>query len=148
MFTVEQALPHVSCLNGEFAKNLFLKDKKKNLYLFCAPHDAQIKLNDLAKLVNATGGLRFSDETTLYEKLGLTQGAVTIFGLINDRNNDVRLVLDSRFVNGSIKKIYFHPMVNSASTGITPDDLKTFLKKTGHEPLIVDITNVSNQGTN
>ena len=67
------------------------------------------------------------DETTLYEKLGLTQGAVTIFGLINDRNNDVRLVLDTRFVNESINKIYFHPMVNSASSGITPDDLKTFL---------------------
>ncbi|KAK3093114.1 hypothetical protein FSP39_011283 [Pinctada imbricata] len=94
VFTVEQALPHVSSLEGMFAKNLFLRDKKKKLYLFCAPHNADVKLNDLSKLVGAPGGFRFADESVLYEKLGLRQGSVTIFGLINDRSNDVKLIID------------------------------------------------------
>ena len=122
-----------------FAKNLFLRDKKKRLYLFCAPHDADIKLNDLSKLVGASGGLRFADESVLQEKLGLTQGAVTVFGILNDKNNDVQLVLDKRLCNGTYPKLYFHPMVNSASTGISSEGLNVFIEKSGHEPKLIDL---------
>lgn len=89
VFTVEQALPHLENTEGKFAKNLFLKDKKKRLYLFCAPYDADIKLNDLAKLVGATGGLRFADASILEEKLGIQEGSVSVFGIINDTENEV-----------------------------------------------------------
>lgn len=139
MFTVEQALPHVKDLDGTFAKNLFLRSKKKKqLYLFCAPHDADIKLNDLARILNISEGLRFADESILTEKLGLRQGAVTVFGLINDKAHDVTLVLDRKLLTRR-SKMYFHPMVNTASTGITPEGLTLFLQKTGHEPCIIDI---------
>ena len=137
---MEQALPHVSHLKeAVFAKNLFLRDKKKNLYLFCARHDADVKLNDLAKLVSAPGGFRFADESVLKEKLGLTQGAVTLFGLINDKGNDVTLVLDRKLTDGSCAKILFHPMVNSASIAISADGLNTFVQKVDHEPVLVDL---------
>ncbi|OWF45517.1 prolyl-tRNA synthetase associated domain-containing protein 1-like [Mizuhopecten yessoensis] len=139
VFTVEQALPHISHLEGMFAKNLFLRSKKKTLYLFCAPHNADIKLNDLAKLCGVSGGLRFADECVLVEKLGLRQGAVTLFGLINDQAKDVTLVLDRRVLDGTFTKIYFHPMVNSASTAISPAGIQAFLEQTGHQPLIVDL---------
>lgn len=138
VFTVEQALPHVAHLEGVFAKNLFLKDKKKRLYLFCAPHDAEVKLTELQKMIRASGSLRFAEESILLEKLGLTQGAVTLFGIINDRNNDVQLILDKRLIDGTYKKIYFHPMVNSASIGITSEGLKTFIEKTEHVPVVVE----------
>ena len=140
MYTVEEALPHVSHLEGMFAKNLFLRDKKKKLYLFCAPHNADIKLNDLAKMVGAPGGFRFADESILYEKLGIKQGSVTIFGVINDRNNDVKLVLDDRLLDSTYDMLYFHPMVNSATTGITPSDLKIFLQKANHEPVLIKLS--------
>ncbi|KAL3873248.1 hypothetical protein ACJMK2_036388 [Sinanodonta woodiana] len=139
VYTVEQALPHISHLEGVFAKNLFLKDKKKKLYLFCAPHNVDIKLSDLAKLVGATGGLRFADENILQEKLGIKQGSVTVFGLINDTNHDVKLIMDRRLTDDTYSELYFHPMVNSASCGITPTDLIKFVEHTGHEPLLVDI---------
>ncbi|KAL5008338.1 hypothetical protein ScPMuIL_013919 [Solemya velum] len=138
VFTVEQALPYVKDLDGTFAKNIFLRDKKKRLYLFCAPHDTEVKLNDLAKILKVSGGLRFADESVLTEKLGLRQGAVTVFGLLNDKTNDVTLVLDRKLLT-LCSKIYWHPMVNTASTGITPEGLTLFLQKTGHEPHIIDI---------
>ncbi|XP_060071968.1 prolyl-tRNA synthetase associated domain-containing protein 1-like [Ylistrum balloti] len=148
VFTVEEALPHVSHLEGMFAKNLFLRSKKKKLYLFCAPHDADIKLNDLAKLSGASGGLRFADESVLEEKLGLTQGSVTLFGLINDHAKDVTLVLDRQLLDGSYTKIYFHPMVNSASTAISSAGIQAFLQHTGHEPLIVDVAKTTDESQN
>ncbi|GAB1601267.1 prolyl-tRNA synthetase associated domain-containing protein 1-like [Argonauta hians] len=139
VFTVEAALPHVSHLDGMFAKNLFLRDKKKNLWLFCAAHDANMKLSDLAKLVNAPGGLRFADESVLFETLGLTQGSVTVFGVVNDVNNDVKVILDSNLIDGTYSTIYFHPMVNSASTGISPKDLEIFLASTKHKPVVINV---------
>ena len=139
VFTVEQALPHLKDVEGVFAKNLFLKDKKKRLFLFCAPHDADVKLNDLAKLVGASGGLRFADESVLQEKLGLTQGSVTIFGIINDVLGDVKLVLDKRFTDNSYTKILFHPMVNSATIAVSQDSLRTFIDYTSHLPLVVEL---------
>ena len=99
-----------------------------------------IKLNDLAKLVGAPGGFRFADESILYEKLGIKQGSVTIFGVINDRNNDVKLVVDDRLLDGTYDMLYFHPMVNSATTGITPSDLKIFLQKANHEPVLIKLS--------
>lgn len=140
VFTVEQALPYLEKREGKFAKNLFLKDKKKRLYLFCAPHDAEIKLNDLAKLVGATGGLRFADSSVLEEKLGIQQGSVSVFGIINDTENEVKLVLDQHLLDQTYSKIWFHPMVNSATTSISPTDLKTFIDHTNHEALIVDLS--------
>ena len=123
-----------------FAKNLFLTDKKKRLYLFCAPHDADISLGDLAKLVGAPGGLRLAAPDVLEEKLGLTQGAVTVFGLINDQFHDVKLIMDNRLLDGTYSRILFHPMINSATTAISPAGLKSFLAQTGHEPAIIDIS--------
>ena len=143
VFTVEQALPHLRNFEGMFAKNLFLRDKKKGLYLFCAPHDADISLTDLARLVGAPGGLRLAAPEVLEEKLGLTQGAVTVFGLINDQYHDVKLILDHRLIDGTYPRILFHPMINSATTAISPNGLKTFLAQTGHTPVQVDISTQS-----
>ena len=135
---MEQALPHLTSLEGKFAKNLFLRDKKKRLYLFCAAHDAKITLSDLAKRVGASGGLRLADETILQQKLGLTQGSVTVFGLINDQEHDVKLILDKSLIDGTYSRVLFHPMVNSATTAISPRDLKLFLQHTGHTPVLID----------
>ena len=175
---MEQALPHITDLLGVFAKNLFLRDKKKSLWLYCAPHFVNVSLGDLAKEVGARGGLRFADEEVLISTLGVRQGCVTVFGLVNDRDHKVKLILDRSFweVEASKKaetedsseaseeqhkaddedgvnpeqgeskemnckadhdrRLYFHPLVNSASTGITLSGLKLFLDYTGHKPVI------------
>jgi len=33
----------------------------------------------------------------------------------------------------------FHPLENTATTQITPDDLLTFISSCGHEPEIIDL---------
>jgi len=133
VFTVEEMMPHVEHLPGVHCKNLFMKDKKKKLWLLSCRHDAAVNLGDLAKKVGAPGGLRFADESILFEKLGVKQGCVTAFALINDTSGDVKFIIDEVLLNDSSERVFFHPMSNAASTGITPADLKKFLEGIGHE---------------
>ncbi|XP_028409664.1 prolyl-tRNA synthetase associated domain-containing protein 1-like [Dendronephthya gigantea] len=138
VFTVETMMEHLKDVNGAVGKNLFLKDKKKKLWLLTTLHDREIDLKVIAKKVGAPGGLRFADESILQEKLGVSQGCVTPLAIFNDHAGDVKVILDSGFFNGNHERCFFHPMVNSASTGLTPDDLKKFIKATGHEAILID----------
>ena len=139
VFTVEEMMPYVQHLEGVHCKNLFLKDKKKKLWLLSTRHDAEVKLNDIAKKVGAPGGLRFADESILYEKLGVKQGCVTAYALINDMAGDVHFILDEALIKSDVTRVYFHPLTNAASTGISPQNLLKFVKATGHEPVLINL---------
>ncbi|KAG8443680.1 hypothetical protein GDO86_009014 [Hymenochirus boettgeri] len=138
VFTVEEMMPHVQHLEGAHSKNLFLKDKKKkSLWLVTVLHDRQVNLNDLAKKLKVGGGnLRFADEALMLEKLKVGQGCATPLALFCD-GGDVKFVLDAKFLEGGYSRVYFHPMTNAATMGLTPDEFLTFLKKTGHDPIII-----------
>ena len=133
-------MPYVKDVPGAVCKNLFMKDKKKKgLWLFTARHDLDVKLNELSKKVGAPGGLRFADESILLEKLGVKQGCVTPFALINDKNNDVKFILDEALVSGKYERINCHPLSNAATTGVTPEDFKKFLDAVNHPPILVNM---------
>ncbi|XP_008320411.1 prolyl-tRNA synthetase associated domain-containing protein 1 [Cynoglossus semilaevis] len=138
VFTVEEMMPHLQDVTGAVTKNLFLKDKKKkSLWLVSARHDRQVNLNDLAKKLGVgSGNLRFADEATMMEKLKVGQGCATALALLFDKDCSVKLVLDQDLVEGGHPMVYFHPMTNSATMGIRPEDLQRFLKETGHEPVL------------
>lgn len=139
VFTVETMMPYLGEANGVVGKNLFLKDKKKKgLWLVCAVATREVNLSDLAKNVGAPGGLRFADEAIMLEKLGVGQGCATAYSLFNDTQSEIKLVLDEELTDSSKHEmVYFHPMVNTASTGISPTDFMTFVKETGHDPILV-----------
>lgn len=134
VFTVEAMLPYLKDVTGAVCKNLFLKDKKKNLYLLSAEHTKEVKMNDVAKKIGAKE-LRFADESLLFEKLGVTQGCVTAYALVNNPEKDVKFIVDKSLVDGSHPKVNFHPLVNTATTAITSQDFQKFLKLTGHAVL-------------
>lgn len=138
VFTIEEMLPHVKDLPGLVCKNLFMYDKKtKGLWLLSVRHEVEIKLPDLSKKVGARGGLRFAADDILFETLGVRQGCVTPFALINDLDHKVKFLLDEELLNENHEKLHFHPMVNSATMGIRPADFKKFVEAVGHEPVSV-----------
>lgn len=144
VFTVAAMMQHISHLPGHHAKNLLVKDKKSGkLYLVTTRHDATVQLNSLAKAVGAKE-LRFADAETLEASLGVQQGSVTPFALLNDaEEHRVTFVLDSQLwsenSDGNNCLLNFHPLTNEATTSVTVDGLKTFLKATGHEPIIIQV---------
>jgi len=134
VFTVEAMMPHLKDIDGAIIKNLFLKDKKKNLYLLSAVHDREVKLTEVAKAIG-TKDLRFGDESVMFEKLGVSQGSVTAYALVNDKNKSVKFIVDEALLDESFSSVNFHPMVNTATTNISTKDFAKMLAITGHTVL-------------
>ncbi|XP_026134864.1 prolyl-tRNA synthetase associated domain-containing protein 1 [Carassius auratus] len=141
VFTVEEMMPHVAHLSGAVTKNLFLKDKKKkSLWLLSVRQDRQLNLSDVSKRLGlGAGNLRLADESVMLEKLKVGQGCASALALFCDTQHSVRIVLDHHLIHGGHLRVYFHPMTNTATMGLRPDDLLRFLKETGHEPLVLSL---------
>ena len=137
VFTVAESEGVKDHLPGGHSKNLFLKDKKGNILLISAKDETQIPLKGLHTHLGC-GRLSFGKPELLLEMLGVTPGSVTAFALINDREANVRFILDAALMKED--PINFHPLENNATTAISPEDFLTFARACGHEPEIVDFS--------
>ena len=137
LFTVEQSQQLRGTIPGGHTKNLFLKDKKDALYLVVAREDAAIDLGRLHGRIGASGRLSFGKPELLVETLGVTPGSVTPFGLINDRPPRVRVILDAGLI--AHEKVNFHPLVNTATVQIAPNDLLRFMTARHAAPALFDL---------
>jgi Ala-tRNA(Pro) deacylase len=135
VFTVEEAKQHRGVLEGTHIKNLFLRNKKKRMWLVVAQEDRRIELKTLAKAIGA-GHLSFGSPQRLMQYLGVEPGAVTPFGIVNDSENAVQVVLDGGVLERD--PIHCHPLSNDMTTGIAGRDLLVFLEASGHTPQILD----------
>ena len=61
---------------------------------------------------------------------------MTAFGLVNDRDRRVRFVLDRTLAQA--ERVNFHPLVNTATTGVSQAGFRRFLAAVGVEPMVVD----------
>jgi len=135
LFTVEESQALRGKIAGAHTKNLFLKDKKDALFLVVAREDAAIDLKRLHEKIGASGRLSFGKPDLLLETLGVLPGAVTPFGLVNDRAGRVRLIVEAGLSQAEV--VNCHPLTNTATTSIPAAGLLAFARATGHEPLIV-----------
>lgn len=138
LFTVEQSQALRGELEGGHTKNLFLKDKKGQYFLLTAQEDSEVNLKTLHKLLGGSSRFSFGKPDMLMELLGVIPGAVTAFGIINDRKGQVSFAIDKRLMEHDI--INCHPLTNDATTAIARDDLLEFARLCGHEPQIVDLS--------
>ncbi len=81
-------------IDGLQCKNLFLRNKKGDRhYLVVLEISKRADLKDLVKLVG-DDRLSFGSPERLMAQLGLTPGSVSPFGLINDADGSVRVLVD------------------------------------------------------
>jgi len=142
VFTVEEAKALRGALPGAHIKNLFLRNKKEEMWLVVALEDRQVDLKRLGEVLGA-GRLSFGSPERLTRHLGVEPGSVTPLSLINDTTCSVRLALDrgieNVFGNGPGHGIVnVHPLVNTMTTAVTAADLQRFFAATGHTPLWLD----------
>ena len=136
VFTVEEAEAETGHVPGLHVKNLFLKDKRGDLWLATVAADRRGDLKHLQTLLGA-GRFSFGKPDLLMEVLGVTPGSVTPFALINDPDRRVVFALD-RLV-AEAERINAHPLFNDASTVVTGEGLKRFVASFGHDVRIVDL---------
>jgi len=134
VFTVEEAKVHRGHLPGCHTKNLFLRDKKEQMWLVVCPENRAISLKDLAAQLGANH-LSFGSADRLMRFLGVIPGAVTPFAVVNDHWRRVRVVLDRDVLQHDV--LNFHPLVNRMTTSLGSADFLRFLEAEGHAPSIV-----------
>jgi Ala-tRNA(Pro) deacylase len=135
VFTVEEAKRLRGELPGGHVKNLFLRNKKGAMWLIVAEEDRRIDLKALGERLGA-GKVSFGSPERLMQHLGVVPGAVTPFGLINDRESQVQVVIDKALIAQDLVNV--HPLTNEMTTAIAPRDLLAFIESCGHRPQVVD----------
>lgn len=136
VFTVEEAKALRGRIKGGHTKNLFLRNKKGMMWLVVCPEDREVDLKVLGEQLGA-GRLSFGSAERLMKFLGVIPGAVTPFGVINDKSRKVRVALDREIFN--MEPLNFHPLDNAMTTSVSGENLIRFLEAEGHAPLIIDL---------
>lgn len=143
--TVEESKSLRGDIPGLHTKNLFLRDGKKNYFLFVTDEDAAINLKQLARKIGAKGGLSFGSADALMELLGIQPGSVSVLAVVNDKERKVRVVLDQRLAGAAA--INCHPLSNRRTTSLSRASLEKFLAVTGRDPSYLDLEDDGNSLT-
>jgi Ala-tRNA(Pro) deacylase len=136
VFTVEESKALRGTLPGAHIKNLFLRNKKGEMWLVVAEEDRRIDLKALGERIGA-GRVSFASPERLMASLGVVPGAVTPFGLVNDVEGQVRVVIDKALMEDSL--VNCHPLTNDRTTAIAPADLLKFIAACGHQAEVLDL---------
>ena len=137
VFRVGEGEEIKAAISGAHTKNLFLKDAKDQLWLISAADRTVIDLKRLHTVIGSAR-LSFGRADLMEATLGVTPGSVTAFGLINDTDHRVRFALDRNLAEAA--RVNFHPLTNTATTGIDQAGFRRFLAAIGIVPLIVDFS--------
>lgn len=110
-------------LDAQICKNLFLTNKQHSaFYLLMIPLHKKFKTKELSAQIG-TARLSFASAEKMEEYLDITPGSVSILGLMNDKGNNVRLLVDEDL----LKQEYIgcHPCINTSSLRIKSSELFT-----------------------
>ena len=135
--TVDEAAKHWAGIDAAHGKNLFLRNQKGNRhYLVIMAYTKRADLRAVAAQIG-DGKLSFASPERLMTCLGVTPGAVSPAGLINDREHQVRVFLDRDLKDAA--RISFHPNVNTATLTVAFADFERLLADCGNAVRYLDV---------
>lgn len=134
VYTCEQADNYNKQIKGIHSKNLFIKDRKsKNFYLIILPADKNLDIKKFEAILNEK--LKFANEENLKEILNLTPGSVSPFGLINDKESIVHIIIDKEVWESDI--VSFHPNINTETLELSGLNFKKYINSLKNKLTIV-----------
>lgn len=138
VFTVAQSQALRGELPGAHSKNLFLRAARgEGFFLAVLEESRQVSVNALARAA-LWPKVRMGSAEELRATLGVEPGSVTPFGLVNAAPGAVHVVLDAALARAP-GLAWFHPLVNTASTGLRPPELMRFLAGRGHAVRVLEL---------
>jgi Ala-tRNA(Pro) deacylase len=135
--TVADAHAIWDAVPGAQVKNLFLKDAGGQLWLVVVPGDPRMDTKVMAGLIGSKR-ISFGSADLLREVLGVEPGSVTPLAVMNDAARRVRTVLHAGLMDAEL--VLVHPLVNTATVQIAPEDLVRFMTAHHGAPALVDLT--------
>lgn len=129
---IDQALGSMIC------KNLFLCNRQKtDFYLLMIPGSKTFKTRELSHQIG-TSRLSFATAEDMEKYLDITPGAVSIMGLMNDKDNAVKLLVDEDVL--ADEYLGCHPCVNTSSLKLrTADVFGPVLAAMHHDMTVVKL---------
>lgn len=123
-------------LQATICKNLFLCNRQEtDFYLLMIPDNKKFKTKDLSAQLGVAR-LSFGKESYMERFLDVTPGSVSVMGLMNDKENRVRLLIDEDVLKSEY--VGFHPCINTSSLRVSVKDFAEILVPAlEHEPTIV-----------
>lgn len=120
VFTVEDANKHWIDIPGKGCKNLFLRDNKgERHFLVVVPDEKRVDIKGLGS-EQGLGRLGFGSPERLMRFMGLTPGSVSPFGLMNDPEGAVTVLIDACLLEET--HVTFHPNINTVTLLISVED--------------------------
>lgn len=119
-------------------KNLFLCNAQKTkFYLLMIKEDKKFKTKEISSQINSSR-LSFAPSEYMEEFLQITPGSVSVMGLMNDRNNNVKLLVDEDVLKGEL--FGCHPCINTSSIRLKVSDVfEKFLPAVSHDYSVVKL---------
>lgn len=110
-------------------KNLFLRDAKgRRYFLVVLSKEKQADLRALGERLGVK--LSFASSERLAACMGLEKGSVTPFGVLNDQERKVEVLLDQDLRTRPLVAV--HPNENTATVALAPEDLLQVLEDHGN----------------
>ena len=136
--TMEACAAIDAALNAVICKHLLLSHRQCTVYyLLLMPGDKSFKTSVLSKEIGSSR-LSFAAPEYMEKFLDITPGSLSVLGLMNDKENQVQLLIDEDVLKGA----YFgcHPCINTSSLRIATRDLmESILPALNHQPQIVTL---------
>ena len=136
--TMEECREIDVALEALICKNLFLCNRQGTaFYLLMMPGDKPFRTKELSAQIQSAR-LSFATPDKMEAFLDLHPGAVSVMGLMNDKENCVQLLIDEDVLAGE----WFgcHPCVNTSSLRLRVKDLvEKFLPAVHHDYRVVHL---------
>jgi len=125
-------------LDATICKNLFLCNRQKTqFYVLMMPGDKVFKTKELSAQIQSAR-LSFAGPEEMERLLDITPGSVSLLGLMNDHENQVRLLVDEDVLKGEF--VGMHPCINTSSLKLyTKDVFGPLLEKMHHDMTVVHL---------
>lgn len=138
MATIDMCHDVEEILQIKICKNLFLCNRQKTqYYMLVMPGEKKFKTKDLSEQIQSAR-LSFADAGDMERLLDITPGSVSIMGLMNDKENEVQLLVDEEILSETC--FGCHPCKNTSSLRLkTSDVMEIFLPAVHHEKMIVKL---------
>lgn len=132
-YTMEACREIDAVLGATVCKNLFLTNRQHtDFYLLMMPGDKPFKTKELTSQLGCSR-LSFASGEEMEEMLGCSPGSSSIMGLMNDKDNRVRLVVDEDVLKDEF--LGCHPCINTSSLKLHTEDAFGILLEAVHHDM-------------
>lgn len=135
--TIELADKFIEGIEGVRTKTLLFTNKKTpEAYLLVMDDGKRIDMKKFKAIVGSKH-ISMASEEALFEKMKLTPGVVSPFGLLNNEDGNIKVYIDKEIM--SEERMSFHPNTNEKTLFIPSEDIVKFIGSIGYEVEIIEL---------